>query len=932
MMAPPASVCRQCCCCCSGIQARLCRRTRSLQRSARHVGRRLFYATIYLLLLLLSLPVSRGQVRDCSTMPGGILLRALTKHSEATCKAEHQRLSGLGQISGLGCADIKTRKCCRSSDCGDVGHVCDCASNCGVRTCFLDTTQALGRGRHCKQLLPPAHGRIVVTGHPGEVRVTCNSGHQLSGPSVLHCDGSTQKWSHDMPTCNELLCEIPRLKANMYFKAGTEIRSYARGEQVKVVCDDGYLMVSKKNGSKLKKGRYIKCKRNRNWQYLKKLSCKPDSTNVPPPTCCPLPAAPLHGSRKIGNTFCEGDVAQFYCKECYRLEGQSAHSCINPANYTAPNVRCEAITCRRPELPLGFSIIGDARSTYTCGEGLPVGCTGSSPTVAPKGNFFCDSTGSWRGLDSLRAYMCKSVPGPLGLTITNKTTNTVSLQWYPPASDPADVSYYVLNHIRGSDSATDPVESMQHVRSPASGPVTAHVRALEPDTQYLFNVWAVYMSKYNSRPTAWKSVNTLAIVVTCPMPELPNGIAVLDKSQTTFPSDSRVALRCSASTHSNGSAVTLSQSITCDENGTWLGIDQLRSYFCQAPPSPKRLTITNRTAVSISLQWRPLPRLTADLSWYTVQFKRDASSRVLSVQVLPGKPANGTVLWTADGLQPGSVYQFRVLSVYNRTYESRATDWLPADTLAREIPAPSGLITRSELDRSRSTAVTRVSWSPPLDTTGLTGYRVLYSTMSAVAAPYVAHGNISTTSSSIALGDLQPFTEYTVSVVSIAGTGLSRPETKVFTLKSPILRPRAPPAPVIRMNGSQVLIYLHASPDVHPFVWRYSLRARCDERDIVNSLEDNESTGDLQCPSHVDITIHKFFASEIDSAENGYLLVRLDLTRDTRFLPGRRYRVQLSARTKTRQSTWSSNGYFSVSSDAHQPANNAANSHGLHQQ
>eukprot|EP00117_Sycon_ciliatum_P019064 scpid89462/ scgid1193/ len=113
---------------------------------------------------------------------------------------------------------------------------------------------------------------------------------------------------------------------------------------------------------------------------------------------------------------------------------------------------------------------------------------------------------------------------------------------------------------------------------------------------------------------------------------------------------------------------------------------------------------------------------------------------------------------------------------------------------------------------------------------------------------------------------------------------------------------------------------------------RYSLRARCDERDIVNSLEDNESTGDLQCPSHVDITIHKFFASEIDSAENGYLLVRLDLTRDTRFLPGRRYRVQLSARTKTRQSTWSSNGYFSVSSDAHQPANNAANSHGLHQQ
>lgn len=239
------------------------------------------------------------------------------------------------------------------------------------------------------------------------------------------------------------------------------------------------------------------------------------------------------------------------------------------------------------------------------------------------------------------------------------------------------------------------------------------------------------------------------------MPELPNGIAVLDKSQTTFPSDSRVTLRCSASSHSNGSAVTLSQSITCDENGTWLGIDQLRSYFCQgmivvtsgfsftarsmrsyiailfkqcpdsvhnviiklyrsifsyrmivmpaplrvssvtyllwlwfdflwtAPPSPKRLTITNRTAVSISLQWRPLPRLTADLSWYTVQFKRDASSRVLSVQVLPGKPANGTILWTADGLQPGSVYQFRVLSVYNRTYESRATDWLPADTLAR---------------------------------------------------------------------------------------------------------------------------------------------------------------------------------------------------------------------------------------------------------
>ena len=66
--------------------------------------------------------------------------------------------------------------------------------------------------------------------------------------------------------------------------------------------------------------------------------------------------------------------------------------------------------------------------------------------------------------------------------------------------------------------------------------------------------------------------------------------------------------------------------------------------------------------------------------------------------------------------------------------------------------------------------------------------QVQYSTSSKVVRPYHSQNTVTVTGTSLQIVDLQPFTQYTVSVTAVTAQGDSIAVQQPFTLKSPRLR------------------------------------------------------------------------------------------------------------------------------------------------
>nr|Q28275.3 RecName: Full=Fibronectin; Short=FN [Canis lupus familiaris] len=181
-------------------------------------------------------------------------------------------------------------------------------------------------------------------------------------------------------------------------------------------------------------------------------------------------------------------------------------------------------------------------------------------------------------------------------------------------------------------------------------------------------------------------------------------------------------------------------------------------------PPPRDLQFVEVTDVKITIMWTP-PEST--VTGYRVD--------VIPVN-LPGEhgqrlPINRNTFAEVTGLSPGVTYHFKVFAV-NQGRESRP---LTAEQTTK-LDAPTNLRFANETD---STVL--VIWTPPR--ARIAGYRL---TVGPTRGGHPKQYNVGPSASQYPLRNLQPATEYTVSLVAVKGNQQSPKATGVFTTLQPL--------------------------------------------------------------------------------------------------------------------------------------------------
>ncbi|CAK7306656.1 FN1 [Vulpes lagopus] len=181
-------------------------------------------------------------------------------------------------------------------------------------------------------------------------------------------------------------------------------------------------------------------------------------------------------------------------------------------------------------------------------------------------------------------------------------------------------------------------------------------------------------------------------------------------------------------------------------------------------PPPRDLQFVEVTDVKITIMWTP-PEST--VTGYRVD--------VIPVN-LPGEhgqrlPINRNTFAEVTGLSPGVTYHFKVFAV-NQGRESRP---LTAEQTTK-LDAPTNLQFVNETD---STVL--VIWTPPR--ARIAGYRL---TVGPTRGGHPKQYNVGPSASQYPLRNLQPATEYTVSLVAVKGNQQSPKATGVFTTLQPL--------------------------------------------------------------------------------------------------------------------------------------------------
>ncbi|XP_034511032.1 fibronectin isoform X10 [Ailuropoda melanoleuca] len=181
-------------------------------------------------------------------------------------------------------------------------------------------------------------------------------------------------------------------------------------------------------------------------------------------------------------------------------------------------------------------------------------------------------------------------------------------------------------------------------------------------------------------------------------------------------------------------------------------------------PPPRDLQFVEVTDVKITIMWTP-PE--SAVTGYRVD--------VIPVN-LPGEhgqrlPVNRNSFAEVTGLSPGVTYLFKVFAV-NQGRESKP---LTAEQ-ATKLDAPTNLQFTNETD---STVL--VTWTPPR--ARIAGYRL---TVGPTRGGQPKQYNVGPSASQYPLRNLQPASEYTVSLVAVKGNQQSPKATGVFTTLQPL--------------------------------------------------------------------------------------------------------------------------------------------------
>ena len=201
------------------------------------------------------------------------------------------------------------------------------------------------------------------------ISFTCNTGYELSGNSVIVCEGN-KKWSGLLPTCNITYCNDPGVPEN-----GSATRSnFAYGTIVSFQCNIGYELSGSTN---------ITCQADNNWD-----------NNLPMCTLvtCPNPITPVNGYIE-GSSYTLASVIIYHCNPSYYLEGNDTAQCQVNKTWTINVPTCLKL-CDDPGTPNNSLRVPPNPPLLTEGLELTFHCI-TGYTIQGTSSITCLSSGEW---------------------------------------------------------------------------------------------------------------------------------------------------------------------------------------------------------------------------------------------------------------------------------------------------------------------------------------------------------------------------------------------------------------------------------------------------------------------------------------------------------------------------------------------------------
>ncbi|XP_051481399.1 complement factor H [Apus apus] len=200
----------------------------------------------------------------------------------------------------------------------------------------------------CLPVQAPENGRMVMSGafeldreysFGQVVNFECNAKYRLVGSKELICS-SNGKWNSDVPECQEIICEVPKI---LHGYVRSPKSSYKESDQLLFACDEGYRYGERADARCTESG----------WN--------------PPPHCtetvCYPPRIPHGGFGPRQDTYGVGNIITIECDPGFHfkaLTGRSTAQCTK--NGWVPDPRCVQKPCDYPAIENGR--LSDAYEYY----------------------------------------------------------------------------------------------------------------------------------------------------------------------------------------------------------------------------------------------------------------------------------------------------------------------------------------------------------------------------------------------------------------------------------------------------------------------------------------------------------------------------------------------------------------------------------------
>ena len=206
--------------------------------------------------------------------------------------------------------------------------------------------------------IPEPNRNVIVRGHDytygNELEYLCNTGYVLDGPSTRRCTESGE-WSGKEPECVRNECPRPPPFQNGRYYAS----SYSQGSNLVYTCNEGYSLVGK--GIRL-------CLSTHEWSGNEPYCQKKKCPNPPP----------IENGFFDGSEFFYEDIVEYQCNTGYEIVGQARRKCLSVGQWGGADATCIKVSCGPPPVPRNvvYNIPdGDkegsfeATATLSCEEG-----------------------------------------------------------------------------------------------------------------------------------------------------------------------------------------------------------------------------------------------------------------------------------------------------------------------------------------------------------------------------------------------------------------------------------------------------------------------------------------------------------------------------------------------------------------------------------